>query len=131
MLKNDFIVKVNKSNLVLKADPCTLHDIATVLDHLVNIVHLLKNKATIADNQQARKIQAHQYQINHENHNRSIEIFNRFMKYLNNSCAGNKTMALQEIKNEYHLLSVDARFFISEGRRITKEEEKKRQFLLF
>lgn len=131
MLKNDFIVKVNKTNLVLKADASTLQDIAAVLDHLVNMVHLLKNKAEITENRQARQARVHQYHVNEANRDKATEIFSRYLVHLNNGCSGNKTKAAQEIASEYKLQIIDARFYISLGRKTAKEEERKKQCKLF
>lgn len=131
MLKNDFIVKISKSSLILKADPSTIRDIAAVLEHLVNMVHLLKVKAEHAEKKRARLLTSRQIEINKSNHNRAQEIYERFLMHLKNSCEGNKAKALQEIKIEYKLLSVDAKFFISKGRQIAIENRKKMQYPLF
>lgn len=131
MLKNDFIVKISKSSLTLKADPSTIRDIAAVLEHLVNMVHLLKIKAEHAEKKRARLLTSRQIEIDNSNQTRAREIYERFLLHLKNGCEGNKAKALQEIKNEYKLLSVDAKFFISKGRQIANDEKKKMQYTLF
>jgi len=131
MIKNDFIVKINKSSLILKADPDTLRDISIVLSHLVNMVHLLKYKAQIAEAAAERKLKSRAIKAKQEYRVQSIDIFKSYLAHFNNGCGRDKAKALNKIKEEYQLQAVDAKYYVAEGRRLMKEKGKKQQAVLF
>ncbi len=102
-----------------------------MLSHLVDMVHLLKYKAQIAEAAQERKAKSRAIKAKQEYRVQSLDIFKSYLAHFNNGCGRDKGKALNAIREEFHLQAVDAKYYVAEGRRLTKELEKKRQGTLF
>lgn len=121
----DFIIKVSRNSITLKADPDTIQDLVIILDKLLTVATTMKRKTAVIEARRHRIESKRLSQLQKEADKTNIEIFKRYLLHLNNGCQKDKMKARQAIMEEYRLTATNAKVVIQIGRALSKAEQYK------
>lgn len=123
-MKTDIFYKAENDVVGIRADPAIIDDLIMVLESLLSIAYTVKTKARYESLKAQEKrekdmaLNMAKFQVE------AINIYRRYQEHLNNGCNGQKSLAIQKIKQEFKLGYTDADIFISEGRKALRERSK-------
>ncbi len=109
---DSFVVKQAKGKLYITADEASLRSLVLVLDALCDLSRVLRGKAEMARAVQRSKNRKIELARIAEAKEFAEKVKARYQKHLNNGCCGNKKLAIEKIKSEFRLLSVDVKYLL-------------------
>lgn len=122
-MKTDIFYKADDDVVGIRADPDVIDDLIAVLNSLLSIAHTVKRKARY-ESAQAEEKRKKKAALNlAEFQAEAVNVYRRYQEHLDNGCNGQKSLAIQKIKQEFKMGYTDADIYISEGRKAFRQKK--------